>query len=381
MTQDHLDTTIFGESPPDEPRRRRRQRQKQGNGRRLLTIVLAVVLVGGGTITALTILKPIASSLFGGGSSEAEDFAGPGEGNVSVTVKQGDSGEAIATSLKSAGVVKTRTAYLDASAADPAQSARIQAGTYTLKKGMKAVEAFALLSNPANRSVPRATIREGLWASETFAALSKATGVPVAEYVKAAGDPAAIGLPADADGKVEGYLFPSSYEFDKTTPATEQLKQMVARTMGELEKAGVDPKDYTRILTLASIIEAEVRRDEDRSKVARVLENRVADNMPLQLDSTVSYGVQRRNLTTTDAERADDNRYNTYKYPGLPVGPIANPGAASIEAAINPADGPWLYFVAIDPSTGETAFATTFAEHQGNVKLFQKWCQENRGQC
>lgn len=381
MTQNHLDTTIFGEPPPDEPRRRRRQREKRGKGRRMLTLLVAVILVGGATVTAFTVLKPFISSLAGGGGSEGQDFAGPGEGNVSVTVKQGDSGESIATTLKAAGVVASRTAYLEASGADPALSSKIQAGTYTLKKGMKAVDAFTMLTDPANRAVPRATVREGLWASETYAVLSKATGVPLADYEAAAKDPAAIGLPDAAKGVVEGYLFPSSYEFDKNTPAAEQLKQMIAKTQGELEKADVKPEDYTRILTIASIIEAEARRDEDRPKVARVLENRVADGMPLQLDSTVSYGVKRRNLTTTDAERADDNPWNTYKHAGLPVGPISNPGASSIKAAINPAEGPWLYFVAIDPSTGETAFATTFSEHQKNVRAFQDWCQAHKGQC
>ncbi|MEO6020631.1 MAG: endolytic transglycosylase MltG [Knoellia sp.] len=381
MSHEHLDTAIFGEPPPNEPRRRRPQRQPRGTGRRMLVILLAIVLVGGATLTAFTILKPIVSSLIGGGGSEGEDFAGPGEGDVSVTVNQGDSGEAIASTLKAAGVVKSRTAYLDASAADPQQSAKIQGGTYTLKKGMRAIDAFSILADPSNRSVSGVTIREGLWASETYAALSKATGVPVADYEKAAKDPAAIGLPAAAEGVVEGYLFPSTYEFDKGTPAATQLKQMIAKTLAELKKATVQPKDYTRILTVASIIEAEARRDEDRPKVARVLENRVAAKMPLQLDSTVSYGVKRRNLTTTDAERADDNPYNTYKHAGLPVGPIANPGAASIQAAISPAEGPWLYFVAINPATGETAFATTFAEHQKNVRIFQEWCQAHKGQC
>ena len=387
MSQDHLDTAIFGEPPPQEPRRRRRQRQKQRKGRGWLTILLAVVLVGGAAIAAVTVLKPIVSSMVGGGSSEGEDFAGPGEGDVTVTVKQGDSGEAIATTLKAAGVVKSRTAYLDASAADPQLSAKIQAGTYTLRKGMKAIDAFTMLTDPANRTADRQTIPEGLWVSEIIPRLSKATGVPVADYQAALKKPDALGLPAEAKGNAEGYLFPSSYEFEKGTPAATQLKTMVAMTLAELKKAGVQPEDFTRILTVASIIEGEVNGDADRAKVARVIENRLDDpNGPtigrLQMDSTVHYIEQKRGRAGTSNEaRNSDSPYNTYKVKGLPPGPINNPGAASIEAAAHPADGPWFYFVAVNPSTGETKFAVTAAEHDKNVQEFNKWCSEHKDKC
>lgn len=385
MTQNQLDTTIFGEPPPEEPRRHRRRRQK-GKGRRILTLLLAVVLVGAATATAFVFLKPIVSSLTGG-STEAEDFPGPGEGEVQVTVKQGDSGESIATALKAAGVVKTRTAYLDASAADPEQSARIQAGTYTLRKGMKASDAFGMLTDPGNRTVARATIPEGLWVNEIFARLSKATGVPVAQYQAAAKNPAALGLPESANGRLDGYLFPSSYEFDEKVPAATQLKQMVAMTVAELEKAGVQPNDYNRILTIASIIEGEVNGDADRAKVARVIQNRLEDpNGPtvglLQMDSTVHYIEQERGRAGTSNEaRNSDSPYNTYKVKGLPPGPINSPGAASIEAAANPADGPWFYFVAVNPTTGETKFAVTQAEHDANVREFNEWCSANKDKC
>src|SRR6476619_5362897 len=107
-----------------------------------------------------------------------------------------------------------------------------------------------------------------------------------------------------------------------------------------------------RTVVIASIVEAEGMRDADRPKVARVIENRLARKMPLQMDSTVSYGVQHRAITPTNAERAANNPFNTYKVAGLPIGPISNPGAASIEAAAHPTPGPWLYFVAVNPETG-----------------------------
>ena len=117
----------------------------------------------------------------------------------------------------------------------------------------------------------------------------------------------------------------------------------------------------------------------------KVIDNRLANQLRnggrLQLDSTVGYAVGRRTLTTTATERNVNSPYNTYRYGGLPPGPIDSPGKAAIQAALSPADGPWLYFVTVDPSTGETKFATTSAEHQRNVAEFQAWCRNNPGQC
>ncbi|EAP99339.1 hypothetical protein JNB_04185 [Janibacter sp. HTCC2649] len=387
MTQNHLDTTIFGEPAPDEPRRRRHQRRKRSRGRRTIALIVAVVLVGVASVTAFTLLKPLVSSIVGGGSSEAEDFPGPGTGDVDVSIKAGDSGETIASTLKAAGVVKTRTAYLDASAADPEQSAKIQAGTYTLKKGMKAIDAFTLLTNPAGRKGGGVTIREGLWATEVYALLSKATGVPVAEYTQAAKNPEAIGLPASAKGNVEGYLFPSTYEFGKSTPAVDQLKAMVALTIKTLDAAGVVDADREKVLTLASLVEAEAKLDEDRPKIARVFLNRIeTEGLPsyglLQSDAAVSYGAKRRSLFPSQAELKDaSNPYNTRIHPGLPPGPISNPGRASIDAAAKPADGPWFFFVAVNPITGETKYGTTLAEHNANVRELNAYCKANPKDC
>lgn len=387
MSHEHLDTTLFGEPAPHEPRRGRRQRQKRTKGRSLLALVVALVLVGGAAVTAFTLLRPAVSSIFGGGDTEAEDFPGPGDGEVPVTVKQGDTGESIATTLKSAGVVKTRTAYLDASAADPQGSAKIQPGTYTLRKGMKAIDAFTALTDPANRSVPRLTIPEGLWASEVIARLSKATGVPLADYQAALKDPAALGLPASAKGNIEGFLFPSSYEFDKTTPAAEQLKTMVALTITTLDAAGVADADREKVLTLASLVEAEAKLDVDRPKIARVFLNRIETTGEptyglLQSDAAVSYGAKRRALFPTKAELDDEsNPYNTRLRPGLPPGPISNPGRASIDAAAKPADGPWFFFVAVNPITGETKYGVTLADHNRNVQELTAYCKAKPKDC
>ncbi len=374
----HEDLDDHPEVAPEHRRGDRHTRRKRRTGRaakRLLVFVVAIALIGAAAFAAVAVLKPVFSG-FGGDT----DFPGPGSGQVQVTVNPGDTGRAIANTLFTAGVVKTAKAFSDAAADNPA-SAGIQPGEYTLQKEMKASDAVAYLVNPANRSVPMVTIPEGRWKSEVFAILAKASGKPVADYEAAAKDATAIGLPAGAQGNVEGYLFPATYEFAKDSTPTEQLRQMVQKAVSTLTAQGVAPDDMQKVVITASILEAEGRSTEDREKQARVLLNRIDKGMNLQLDSTVSYGVQKRALTTTDAERADKNPYNTYVNPGLPAGPIGNPSASAIEAALHPADGPWLFWVTVNPSTGETKFAVTSDEHDQYVKEFQAWCQANAGKC
>lgn len=379
---ERLDESIFGAATP-EPRTRAAARDHQQQqdpergrgGRRLLVLLITVGLIGGAGLLAVNFARPIIARF-----TATDDFPGPGSGVVTVTVESGDSGRAIGTTLAKAGVVKSSTAFVEAAAGDP-RAASIQPGAYDLKLEMKASDALAMLLDPQNRTVPRVTVREGLWPSEVYAALSKATGVPVANYVAAAKDADAIGLPAGAKGKIEGFLFPSTYEFAPKATAVTQLKTMVAQAKKELDALGVEPRDYPRILTLASIAEAEARTASDRAKVVRAVLNRLKIDKPLELDSSVSFAVKRRSITTTDVERASKSPYNTYKVVGLPPGPIGNAGVSSLKAAVDPASGPWLYWVAVNPQTGETKFATTFADHSRNVALFQQWCQENKGQC
>ncbi|MEO7234408.1 MAG: endolytic transglycosylase MltG [Lapillicoccus sp.] len=363
--------------------RRVREEAERGGGRRtgravrrLLVFLVAIGLIAAAGFAAVSVLRPMVSG-FGSGET---DFTGPGSGAVEVTVNPGDTGRAIGTNLATLGVVRTAKAFADAAADNPA-AAGIQPGEYTMKKEMKASDAVAYLIDPANRSVPMVTIPEGRWKSEVFALLAKASGKPVADYETAAKDATALGLPAAAKGNVEGYLFPATYEFGKDSTPAQQLRTMVQKAVATMTGLGITGDGIEQTVVTASILEAESRTTPDREKVARVLLNRLAQNMPLQLDSTVSYGVQKRALTTTDAERADKNPYNTYVNPGLPAGPIGNPGQSALEAAKNPADGPWLFFVTVNPSTGETKFAATLAEHDQYVKEFQAWCQANTGKC
>ena len=138
---------------------------------------------------------------------------------------------------------------------------------------------------------------------------------------------------------------------------------------------------------LASIVQREAGSNlDDFPKVARVFQNRLDQGMNLESDATVAYGTgNTHTVWTTDAERADaSNRYNTYANPGLPIGPIGNPGDVAINAAIRPADGPWLFFVPVNLATGETVFSSTIEEHEAAVARLQEWCaasEENAAYC
>jgi UPF0755 protein len=132
------------------------------------------------------------------------------------------------------------------------------------------------------------------------------------------------------------------------------------------------------VVTVASIVQSEARNASDFPKVARVIYNRLDRGMPLQMDSTVHYAVGKSGqLTTTDEDRASSSPYNTYRFPGLPPGPIASPGDAALKAALHPADGDWIYFVTVNPDTGETKFAVTNAQHQRNVAQLREFCRQS----
>jgi UPF0755 protein len=342
----------------------------------MVVLLVALGLVVGTGAVAVSVLWPLVTSL-----TESNDYTGAGAGSASIVVHSGDSSRAIGAALEKAGVVKTARAFGDTAATNP-RSGSIQPGTYALHANMSAASALGMLLNRANRTVPRVTIREGLWTSETIIALAAATGRPLADYTKALNNPVQLGLPAGARGKAEGYLFPSTYEFEVGATAAEQLQTMVAKSVYELGRLGVAPANMQRVVTIASIVEAEARAKPDGPKVARVIENRLAKPMRLQLDTTVAFiSRQRGKAGTTDVQRASRSPYNTYLVPGLPPGPIDSPGLSALRAAIHPAPGPWLFFVAVNPDTGETRFAVDAAGHAANVKLFLAWCSKNPAHC
>jgi UPF0755 protein len=366
---------------PEARRSRRRQdkelrrRRRRRSGKRALVLLVALLVVGGGVLGASTVLRPWINQL-----TASNDYSGQGTGSVEVVINPGDSGRAIGRSLEKADVVKSADAFVEAAAAEP-KAASIQPGTYTLRSQMSAAAALALLLDPSSRTAERVLVREGLTAAETAAVLAKASNRPLAEYTQALKDADALGLPASAKGRAEGWLFPDTYEFDTNATPAQQLAAMVTQMRKVLDDLGVSDAKAQRVLTEASIVQAEGSRPEDFGKIARVIENRLRAGVLLQMDSTVHYVVGKDKITTTKQQRETKSPYNTYAVAGLPPGPIGSPGKAAIEAALSPTPGDWMYFVAVDPTTGETKFAVTSAEHDRNVAEFRQWCRDNPDQC
>lgn len=303
------------------------------------------------------------------------DYAGPGSGSVTLVITSGESGLAVASDLQKLDVVKNADIFYRLIVSE---NVVFYPGSYTLKKQMSSQGAIDAIRDPNSLIVTKVTIKEGLRIGTVLKQLAAATGKSLDSFTAAAADLSALGVPT-GEPSAEGYLFPATYSFGPSLSAAEILKQMVDRTYQELDHYGVAVGDRHKVLTLASIIQKEARQTPDFYKVSRVFQNRLDIGMPLQSDATVSYGSGGTTVTTTDAERANPNGYNTYVHTGLPIGPIGGAGSLAIDAALHPVAGSWLYFCAINLKTGETVFSTTIAEHAAAVAKFQAWIQANPG--
>lgn len=378
MSDTGLDLVTGG--GPDEPagptgpgRRRAATPRRKPWGRRIVALLVVVVLVAAVVVVGGKVKDRFFSS--------AEDYTGQGTGSVTVQIPDGAGGQQIATILKEAGVVKSAEAFYQLSLNDNRFMA-VQAGYFSLRKQMSSDAALGALVDKGNRVEGKVAIPEGARLDQVVDIIAANTEISKADLQKVLDDPSELDLPAVAEGNPEGYLFPATYEVPPGTTALELLKQMAAKTVAVASDLDISTRakalGYTgeQILTVASILEYEANNDEDYAKVARVLYNRLDAGMPLQLDSTVSYVSGRKgDVFTTPEERDAESAYNTYQNPGLPPGPIGSPGEKTIEAALNPADGSWLYFVAVNLETGETVFSDTFAEHNRAVAQLQQYCR------
>ncbi|WP_369207853.1 endolytic transglycosylase MltG, partial [Streptomyces sp. PU-14G] len=203
------------------------------------------------------------------------------------------------------------------------------------------------------------SVPEGRRAAQVYAAADKALSVSPGTTRKAAERAARDGklkLPAAAKGNPEGYLYPATYTVRSETTPTSLVASMVKTARKRHAAAHVD--NY-RTLVVASIAQAEADTFQDMRKVVRVIKNRLARDMPLQMDSTINYALDRSTLNTSRADTRIDSPYNTYRHKGLPPSPIDNPGPEALKAATSPADGDWLYFVTVKP--GDTRFTDDYS--------------------
>lgn len=362
----------FGRVPGKKPRR----------SLAWLWVLLSIVVVLGVVSTAVWInFQPQIQKVLG--IEPPIDYTGGGTGKVVVTIENGQIGEDVAKTLAAKGVTKTSSAFYKLLLVQQPPVTFIP-GSYQLKSHMSAKAALAALVDPANKVSTRVSFPEGITVKGVItrlANLSESTGVTQVQLEAAAADYKSFGLPAEAPS-LEGYLFPATYILEPGQTAHQILQVFVTEMFKRLDAAGVAPADRHKVLTLAALTQKEGGPVADFPKVARVWDNRIAKGMNLQSDATVAYGAGSTSIETTPAQRADkSNPYNTYANPGLPIGPISNPGDKAIDATLHPTDGSWLYFVVVNCSTGETAFSDTFAQHQAANAQLGAWLKANPGGC
>ncbi|MFD8997086.1 endolytic transglycosylase MltG [Streptomyces abikoensis] len=376
----------------DEPARGRDRRGKgrggKGKGREkkpkrrsgTACLLVAVVLVGG-----LGGAGYFAYDYWETHYGTAPDYEGEGTGQVQVEIPKGASLTEMGQVLEKAGVVKSVGAFTSAAA-----KKSIQPGTYTLHKEMSGASAVAMMTNSANFL----TFAEGMRAAEIYSTIDKKLGLAAGTTKGVAKSQAKnLGLPdwansgPDVKDPLEGFLFPSQYSAGKGTKPEDLLRQMVARAKQNYEAqdvtgkaAALGLKSPMEAVTVASLVQVEGKYKHDFDKISRVVYNRLKpDNKEtyglLDFDSTVNYA---KSQSTLDVGAVSDLRkfkdpYNTYNIKGLPPGPISNPGLEALKSALQPADGPWYYFVSINEN--ETLFAVTNAEHNKNRQRYE---QENK---
>lgn len=296
----------------------------------------------------------------------APDYSGPGSGEVVVEVQPGQTAAVVATTLKENDVIASRQAFLEVANPDPRASS-IQPGFYRLLKQMRAADAFELLLDPSARVVGRVTIPEGYTVPQTLDALAQGTEIPLADFEAAAADPASLGLPEYAQGQLEGFLFPATYEVEPGSTARDVLAMMIARFTQATETVGLEARaaelgisPYEAVI-VGSLIERESRVDSELPKVARVVYNRLDQGIPLGIDAAILFGLGRTSGGLTASDLAKDTPYENRRKAGLPPTPIASPGEAALTAALTPADGDWLYYVLADRE-GNHLFTSDYDE-------------------
>ncbi len=234
------------------------------------------------------------------------------------------------------------------------------------------------MDGEAEKKPTTLVVPEGWRSGQVYEAVDKALALPAGTTKKSLAK-ADLKLPTDADGNPEGYLFPATYPLEtngkKATPQS-LLKAMVDTANKKFNGAPIaagaqrNAMNVYQAVTIASIVQAEAATKADMGKVARVVFNRLERGMPLQMDSTINYALNRSTLKTTESDTRIDSPYNSYQRMGLPPTPIDNPGEEAVRAAINPTPGDWLYFVTVKP--GDTRFTADYAEHQRNVAEFNR---------
>ncbi|MFB1428172.1 endolytic transglycosylase MltG [Micrococcus endophyticus] len=337
------------------------------------------IALGAAALAFLAVVVLVVQGFLGGADHDGIE----GE-ELTFSVEPGEDLASVARRLDSAGVVASARAF--ERAAEDSASGVVRAGDFVMRERMPAADALAVLQGTADGAVHYVLVERGRRLTEVLDALAESTGLPREELAAATQDPARYGVPAEAQ-TLEGWLDPGEYRLPVEASAEEVVDALVRPVLADLAELGVDdPDEQRRVLTVASLLEAEVL-PRDYRMAAGVIENRLApDNTEtrgmLEIDAAVTYGLGVRSLSFSAGQRQDaSNPYNTYVHPGLPPGPIGMPSDAAVAAALDPADTDAYYWVTTDIATGHTEFSRTYEEHLEHVRTLQRYCASNPGVC
>lgn len=385
VSDDH-DVATHGErlqeQQPVHSRRELRERRRKRSKRRNLRVIFIVVFV----VMALVVVFTVRSVASRRGTSpdsqqstaEALDYYDSQEGEeVQFTVNSGEDASTIAQHLVQQDIVKTTEGFLHAVNAQNAGS-KLQPGVFTLRKHMSSTSVVGvLIDTSAAQGILQ--VKSGETVSDVINAAAAASGIDVSQFqaiISAGGNSI---LPDEAGGNYEGWFEPGSYNVsDSSTTAQSVITQLVQARIAKLDELGIPEGQREEKINVASIIENEVNKDEYRGKVARVIYNRLEQDMPLGMDSVVAYGNGVESSQLTDAMLNDpSNPYNDRVNKGLPPTPISNPGDASLSAAMSPEEGDWLYFCTVNLQTGETKFTASEDEFYQFRDEYKQWLAAN----
>jgi len=342
------------------PKRRDRRLKRRPRRRRktpIMPLLLAVILLTGGLYGAYRLV----GAVFGGGEEATEE-------PVTVVVEQGDTLSSVAGKLDAAGVISSASIF-ELEARVGGSATEIKPGEYQFEPGQSEEEVLAALSSGETGTTYEAVIPEGLTLQQTAQKVAEQGGVPAEEFEAAARktDYEYAFLDDSTIKSTEGFLFPKKYKFQNDASAEQIVDRLLRQYLIEtqsLDFAATEERlnltEY-EILTTASLIEKESASPEEQPIIASVIYNRIRARMPLQTDATILYalGEPKERLSFGDLEV--DSPYNTYKNTGLPPGPIASPSRGAIQAALEPSDTKYLYYV-LKPGGGEHFFTDDYDE-------------------